>query len=104
MSMDGRSWWLKNNYDVFYIGNGYFAKLPKEQKEKLKEIGFVVNVLDEQWNKMYRLAKIYYEKHGNLLIPSNFKTINGSGFDEKGMGKPYKSAEHSCFRENKVFP
>lgn len=33
----------------------------------------------------YNLAKIYYEHHGNLRIPSSFKTINGYEFSETGI-------------------
>ena len=28
------------------------------------------------WNKNYDLARIYYEKNGNLLIPNRFKTMD----------------------------
>lgn len=37
------------------------------------------------WNKNYNLAKIYYEKNGNLLIPNRFKTKNGYDYDENGI-------------------
>ena len=56
-------------------------------KEKLKEIGFVLNALEESWTKNYNLAKIYYEKHGNLLIPYNFKTNDGYTEDKRVMQK-----------------
>lgn len=39
----------------------------------------------EYWNKMYELAKVYYEKHGNLNIRRDFKTINGYEYDENGL-------------------
>ena len=37
------------------------------------------------WNKNYDLARIYYEKNGNLLIPNRFKTKNGYEYDENGI-------------------
>ena len=37
------------------------------------------------WNKNYDLAKIYYEKNGNLLIPNRFKTKNGYEYDPDGL-------------------
>ena len=40
---------------------------------------------DLQWNKNYELAKKYYEYHGNLEIPKNFKTLNGYEYDEVGV-------------------
>ena len=42
------------------------------------------NVNDDKWNKMYELAKKYYEHYDNLKIPKMFKTINGYEIDEKG--------------------
>ena len=40
---------------------------------------------DLQWNKNYELAKKYYEYHGNLEIPKNFKTLNGYEYDDVGV-------------------
>ena len=45
----------------------------------------IFDVHDENWMRMYELAKIYYEHHGNLNIFSNFKTINGYEPDENGV-------------------
>ena len=36
------------------------------------------------WELNYSLAKIYFEKNGNLEIPSKFKTLNGTDEDENG--------------------
>ena len=62
-----------------------FKNLSEEIQEKLKEIGFVSDVLEERWNNNYELAKRYYEKHRNLLIPKEFKTTNGYEYDENGI-------------------
>ena len=32
---------------------------------------------NDNWNKMYKLAKQYYDKNGNLLIPQKFVTADG---------------------------
>ena len=37
------------------------------------------------WYKKYELAKKYFDYHGNLEIPQNFKTINGIDYDENGI-------------------
>ena len=59
--------------------------LSEDRIEKLEEIGMMFeNVNDDTWNKMYELAKKYYEHYGNLKIPQNFKTTNGYEVDEKG--------------------
>ena len=36
------------------------------------------------WEEMYEYARKYYEHHGNLKVPENFKTINGYEYDEIG--------------------
>ncbi len=51
----------------------------------LNEIGMIFDVHDENWMRMYELAKIYYEHHGNLKISFNFKTINGYEPNENGI-------------------
>ena len=59
--------------------------LSEDRIEKLKEIGMIFeDVHKDTWNKMYELAKKYYEHYGNLKIPNRFKTINGYETDEKG--------------------
>ena len=39
----------------------------------------------ESWNRNYNLAKNYYKKNGNLLIPNRFRTKNGIDYDEDGI-------------------
>ena len=36
------------------------------------------------WKEMYEYAKIYYEHHGNLKVPQDFKTNNGWKRDDDG--------------------
>lgn len=59
------------------------GKLNSNRVELLKKIGFRFQVRDneKQWDKMYKLAKKYYEHQGNLNIPQGFKTINGYDYD-----------------------
>ena len=60
--------------------------LSEENKKKLLKIGmYFGSVKDLKWNKNYELAKKYYEYHGNLKIPKNFKTLNGYEYDESGV-------------------
>ncbi len=63
----------------------YYEKLSEERKQKLNEIGFVLNAFDESWLKNYGLAKKYYEHHCDLLIPVKFKTNDGCTYDESGV-------------------
>lgn len=62
-----------------------FPSLSNERKKLLKMIGYVENDIIDTWNRNYELAKKYYEYYGNLLIPTNFKTINGYEYDENGI-------------------
>ena len=62
-------------------------KITEEQIELLEQIGMRFNTRnkEEEWNKKYELAKAFYEHHGDLEIPTNFKTINGYEYDESGV-------------------
>ena len=51
------------------------GKLSEERIEKLKSIGFEFEITDT-WESRFQLAKEYYDKHGNLEIPSDY-AING---------------------------
>ncbi len=70
--------WLRTQRTIF-------NNLPLEKQQLLQSIGFVISVNDDNWQKNYELAKAYYEHHGNLLIPREFRTINGYDYDEKGQ-------------------
>lgn len=80
------------NYDI-YINNvkvqlgGFIrrqrvlrdkGKLSKEKIDLLDKIGMVwkvqknIDVIKDCWMEKYLLAKKYYEKHGNLLIPAKY--------------------------------
>ncbi len=66
----------------------YNDKLMTDERIKLlDDIGMRWAKLDKlpQWMEKYNLAKKYYEHHGNLEIPSSFKTINGYELDKSGV-------------------
>lgn len=49
-----------------------------ERGQKLLEIGMIFENLDEyKWNKMFMLAKVFYEKYGNLEVPARYVTEDG---------------------------
>ncbi len=60
------------------------GKLNTNRVELLNSIGFRFEVRDneKQWEKMYELAKKYYDHQGNLNIPQGFKTINGYDYND----------------------
>ncbi len=59
--------------------------LSKGREEKLFAIGMKFDTFKEQWQKMYDLAKKYFEYYGNLNIPCYFKTTNGYDYDDQGF-------------------
>lgn len=67
-----------------YKGIGIISE---ERIQLLKEIGMRFENIDnmDAWMEKYDLAKIYYKHHGNLEIPTHFKTINGYEYDENGI-------------------
>ena len=62
-----------------------YNRLTDDRKQKLQQIGFVISRLDDQWEKMYELAKTYYQHYGNSEIGYRFKTINGYDEDINGV-------------------
>ncbi len=77
--------WI-NNQRRAYKGKGT-NKITKDQINLLEEIGMRFEIVDrnELWLDKYNLAKIYYKHHGNLEMPTSFKTINGYDYDENGV-------------------
>ena len=55
------------------------------------------------WELNYSLAKIYFEKNGNLEIPSKFKTLNGTDEDENGynLGR-WQSWQRKMYKKSKL--
>ena len=62
-----------------------FSKLSKDRQQLLQSIGFVLSFYNDSWQKNFELAKIYYNHHGDLLIPQKFKTNDGYTQDENGI-------------------
>ena len=48
-----------------------------EKGQKLLQIGMRFENKYLSWDEMYNLAQVYYEHHGNLDVPAEFKTNNG---------------------------
>ena len=76
------------------------AKGPGEKRIiKIRDVSFDIEIENQElyemlkqlnerltmtWDKYYEYAKKYYEKHGNLEVPFNFKTNNGYEKDDNG--------------------
>ena len=74
--------WL-NALRQAYKGNGT-NRLLDYQIDLLNKIGMVWNFRNYNFERNYLLAKNYYEKNGNLLIPNSFRTSDGINYDENG--------------------
>ena len=60
-----------------YRGEAY-GTLGKDRIEKLEAIGMVWDsIRDISWQRYYDLAKAYYDEHGDLNVPSDYKKANG---------------------------
>ncbi len=67
--------WL-NNQKAIRKGT-IVGKLTEDQIHKLNSIGMIWDSLDYFWEQNFRLAKEYYLAHGNLDVPTNFKSTDG---------------------------
>ena len=67
--------WL-NNQKAIRKGT-IVGKLTEDQIQKLDSIGMIWDSLDYFWEQNFRLAKEYYLAHGNLNVPTNFKSKDG---------------------------
>lgn len=73
--------WIRTQRVLFDEGH-----LLEERKALLDNIGmrFNISVAEKRWQKMYELAKKYYETYGNLEVPTRFRTSNGISEDING--------------------
>ncbi len=55
-----------------------YDSLSDEQKQQLAAIGFVSDsVHDSKWFEAFAKAKLYYEEHGDLNVPNDYKCEDG---------------------------
>ena len=73
--------WL--NAQLTFWRNG---KLNSERIMLLEEIGVTKDYFIEQkWRKYFDLLRAYYSSHGNLLIPTDYRTLDGINPNESGI-------------------
>ncbi|MBE6140381.1 MAG: hypothetical protein E7172_02470 [Firmicutes bacterium] len=92
--------WLRRQRQDYQKG-----LLNEEKVALLNEINFNEQQKFLKWLKMYELAKNYYEFHGNLEMPHNFKTINGFEYDESGFALGlWLTNQRQQYKNNKLIP
>lgn len=68
--------WIFTQRNV-YKGEAY-GTLGEDRIKKLEAIGMVWDsIRDISWQRYYELAKAYYEEHGDLNVPCDYKKVNG---------------------------
>ena len=63
--------WIVNQRSA-YKGTAR-SRLTDEQKKRLDDIGFVVDVNEYRWNCAYERAAEYYRYHGTVSVPRGYK-------------------------------
>src|SRR5262249_21029738 len=53
------------------------ASLSAERKARLDELGFVWDVLAEQWEEGFQHLREYANKHGHCRVPADYRTRSG---------------------------
>ena len=82
--------WIQNQRRAYKARtNPRYAKdvepLSEQKEIELEKIGMIWNIYDYKWYKNYEIVKNYYINHGNLDVPTTFKTKDGIQFDEEGL-------------------
>ena len=92
--------WIQDQREKYNAG-----RLSENRYKLLSEIGmrFSPTYKDNVWNKMYELAKAYYEYYGDLKIGYHFETNNGIDHNkgELKLGR-WISQQRYNYRTNKI--
>ncbi len=90
--------WIGNQRSN-YINPKKYKKISPTQKKRLDAIGMTWNVLSERWEAAYALAKEYWQEHGDLCIPTKYKTADGYALDEWVRSQREKRAAGTLTQE-----
>ena len=79
------------------------GELTDEQFERLSALHMVWE-FEDRWEQKFRLAKEYYETHGNLDIPANYITEDGTNLGAwyRGVRNQYRDNTLSAERRKKL--
>lgn len=73
--------WINEQRQI-YIGNRLGKQLTEEQIRRLESIGMTWEnrthaAMKKAWQEQYEEAKLYFQKHGDLKIPGDYRTASG---------------------------
>ena len=88
--------WLSNMRSAFKNPNSQGVRLNSNKIELLDKLGMDWSPIETQWERVYELAKNYYNENGNLLIPNNYVT------DENFKLGRWISAQRYNYKERKL--
>ncbi len=88
--------WLSNIRSSIKHPNSQGVRLNSNKIELLDKLGMDWSPIETQWKRVYNIAKDYYNKHENLLIPNNYVTD-----DNIKLGR-WISTQRYSYKENKL--
>ena len=68
--------WLQNQRSAYK--EKYTNKITEEQIQLLNNLGMVWEVQKENWYEKYYALEEYYKEHGNIDVPKNYETKDGT--------------------------
>lgn len=82
-----------------YLQRYAYHNLTAEQREKLNGLGMLwKNRWEQRWDSAYELAEEYYRVHGNINLPSAYKTLDGYAL---GRWVREQRRKYNCGKLNK---
>ncbi len=69
--------------------------LTENRIKKLEEIGMVWSLREHQFEEKYNAARAYFQKHGNLIVPSSYYDENGIALGAwiRALREKYKAGD-----------
>jgi len=108
------AWVMHQRYQYRKLHQGKKSSMTEERIDKLEEIGLEWNVShlagamkvdDEAWNRKYGELIEYKEKHGNCIVPRNYKSNKPLGewvVNQRRQYRLLQEGKHSRMTEERV--
>ena len=70
----GLGWWVRNQRKAAKL-----CTLGQDKKHRLDQVGFVWDYSQHTWEQSFQRLLAYKKEHGDVVVPSNYKTSDGFG-------------------------